>query len=181
LVAVVGLVATALVLRSRGSSDGGDGLALRRAAALQPCPPALGRDLPALTLPCLGGGEDVALASAPPGRPTLVNIWATWCPPCVREVPLLRRFHEQAGDRVGLVGVLHEDERDLALEFARQYGMHWPSVVDDDGKVLRKFSAGPPVTLFVDAAGSVTYVQRGEIKSATQLHTLVQKHLGVTV
>ena len=54
---------------------------LREAAALQSCPEGLGPELPALVLPCLGGGPAVDLRAAAPGRPTLVNVWATWCPP----------------------------------------------------------------------------------------------------
>ena len=60
-------------------------------------------------LPCLGGGPDVDLRSAAPGRPTLVNVWATWCPPCVEEVPDLVAFADAADGRVGLVGVLTQD------------------------------------------------------------------------
>ena len=174
------LVASVLALRSGG--DTGDELEpLRKAVGLESCPAALGADLPKLTLPCLGGGDDVAIASAAPGKPMLVNIWATWCRPCVEEVPLLLRFREQAGDRVGIVGVLHQDEQDQALEFARQYGMHYPSVVDDDGKVLRAFGSGPPITLLIDAAGKVRQVKRGQFRSYEELRTAVADALGVTL
>ena len=172
------LVASVLALRSGG--DSADELApLRKAVGIESCPAALGGDLPKVTLPCLAGGDDVALASAAPGKPLLVNIWATWCRPCVEEVPLLLRFREQAGDRVGVVGVLHEDEQDQALEFARQYGMRYPSVVDADGKVLRAFGSGPPITLLVDAQGKVQQVKRGQFHSLEELRTAVEDALGV--
>ena len=174
----IGLVIGALVLREQSQGAEGDDLGpLRRAVGLESCPPALGKDLPRVTLPCLSGGKAVALASAAPGKPMLVNIWATWCAPCFREVPLLLQFRAEAGDRVGIVGVLHEDEKGQALEFARQYGMHYPSVVDDDGRVLRAYSSGPPVTLLVDATGKVRHVQRGEFKSLAQLKAAVAEHL----
>lgn len=172
------LVASVLALRSSG--DSADELApLRTAVGIESCPAALGGDLPKVTLPCLDGGDDVALASAAPGKPLLVNIWATWCRPCVEEVPLLLRFRERAGDRVGVVGVLHEDEQDQALEFARQYGMHYPSVVDDDGKVLRAFGSGPPITLLIDAQGKVRQVKRGQFHTLEELLTAVADALGV--
>ena len=180
-VLALALVAGALVLRERSGGHGDDLGPLRRAVALESCPKALGTGLPRITLPCLSGGAHVALASAAPGKPMLVNIWATWCQPCVREVPLLLRFRAAAGDRIGIVGVLHEDEQGQALEFARQYGMHYPSVVDDDGRVLRAFGSGPPVTLLVDATGKVRHVQRGEFKSLAQLKAAVAEHLGVTL
>jgi thiol-disulfide isomerase/thioredoxin len=178
----VALVIAAVVLRERTQGAEGSELdPLRKAVGIESCPPSLGGDLPRITLPCLDGGRDVALASKPPGKPMLVNIWATWCQPCVREVPLLLQFRQQAGDRVGVVGVLHEDEQGQALEFARQYGMRYPSVVDDEGRVLRAFSSGPPITLLVDASGKVRQVKRGEWKSLAELKAAVSKSLGVTL
>ncbi|MBW3648454.1 MAG: TlpA family protein disulfide reductase [Actinobacteria bacterium] len=152
---------------------------LRAAADLEPCPQGLGPELPDLVLPCLGGGEEVDLRSAPPGRPTLVNVWATWCPPCVEEVPDLAAFAEKAGDRVGLVGVLTQDPARNGLEFARQYDMHWPSVVDDSGEVFRAFRPGPPVTLFLDAQGRVVHKRSGKFTDVAEIEALVAEHLDV--
>lgn len=174
------LVGGALLLRTHAAPAAADGLGpLRRAAALAPCPVGLGPTLPAVTLPCLSGGPDVTLRGRPAGRPMLVNIWASWCAPCVREVPALLAFSAKAGDRVGVVGVLHEDQPGQALEFARQYGMHYPSLVDDQGVVLRRYAAGPPATLFLDSAGAVRFVQRGQFHSVAQIEQLVAEHLGV--
>ena len=154
---------------------------LRAAADLEPCPQGLGPQMPDLVLPCLGGGGNVDLRSAPPGRPTLVNVWATWCPPCVEEVPDLAEFADRAGDRVGLVGVLTQDPATNGLEFARQYGMHWPSVVDDQGEVFRAFRPGPPVTLFLDAQGRVVHKRSGKFTGVEEIEALVAEHLGVRV
>ena len=155
--------------------------ALREAAALPPCPSGLGRSLPDLTLPCLSGGPDVTLNGAGPGRPLLVNIWGTWCPPCVREVPLLVDLAEQNGGTIDVVGVLTQDTPVNGLEFARQFTMNYTSVLDDDGVVMRRFASGPPVTLFVSAEGEIRYVKRGEFTDANQLRQLVAQHLGIDV
>ena len=154
---------------------------LRAAVDLAPCPEGLGPELPDLVLPCLGGGPDVELRSAPPGRPTLVNVWATWCPPCVEEVPDLAAFREKAGDRVGVVGVLTQDPMTAALEFARQFDMTWPSVVDEQGEVFRAFRPGPPVTLFLDASGRVVHKRSGKFDDVAEIEALVAEHLGVRV
>ena len=154
---------------------------LRAAADLAPCPEGLGPELPDLVLPCLGGGPDVALHSALPGRPTLVNVWATWCPPCVEEVPDLAAFREKAGDRVGVVGVLTQDPMTAALEFAQQFDMTWPSVVDEQGEVFRAFRPGPPVTLFLDASGRVVHKRSGKFDDVAEIESLVAEHLGVRV
>ena len=181
------LLAAALVYRSAPDEPGAKPapddrvVQLRAAADLDPCPAGLGPELPALVLPCLGGGADVDLTSPPPGRPTLVNVWATWCPPCVEEVPDLVAFAERAGDRVGLVGVLTQDTARNGLEFSRQFGVTYPSVVDDDGEVFRAFRPGPPVTLFLDADGHVVHRESGRIDSLTELEGLVAEHLGVVL
>ena len=189
LLAVLALLAGALTLGLRDDDDGGVVVAespdaaeladLRAAAALTDCPATLSPELPDLELPCLGGGDAVEVAAAAPGRPTLVNVWGSWCEPCVREVPLLADFAERAGDRVGLVGVLTQDSLRSALTFAAESGMSWPSVVDDDGAVMRAYSPAPPVTLFVTADGTVAHVERGEFTDLAEIEALVAEHLGV--
>jgi len=109
----------------------------------------------------------------------LVNIWATWCGPCVREVPLLVDFSRRATGRVRVVGVLHQDLASNALEFARQSGMTYPSVVDEDGNVLRAFGSGPPITVLLDASGQVKSVKRGEFDDVAQIEALVEQTLGI--
>lgn len=157
-----------------------DGLAeLRAAADLAPCPAGLGPAFPELVLPCLGGGPAVDLRAAGPGRPTLVNVWGSWCGPCAEEMPDLVAFAERAGDRVGLVGVLTTDTQQRGLAFSRDFGMSWPSVVDDDGTVLRAFLPGPPVTLFLDADGAVVHRKAGKFTDLAELEALVAEHLGV--
>jgi cytochrome c biogenesis protein CcmG/thiol:disulfide interchange protein DsbE len=153
--------------------------ALREAADLAPCPAGLGPELPDLVLPCLGDGTEVALRSAPPGRPTLVNVWGTWCPPCVDEVPELVAFARRAGDRVAVVGVLTQDRERNGLEFARQFDVHYPNLVDGQGAVLRAFPPGPPVTLFLDPAGRVVHRKSGAFRDLAQLEAMVAEHLGV--
>ena len=107
-----------------------------------------------------------------------MTIWATWCPPCVREVPILQAFADRAVGKVDVVGVLHEDLPTNALEFARQYGMRYPSVVDEDGRVLRAFGSGPPVTVLVKANGQVAAIKRGEFADVAQIVALVDGFAG---
>ena len=180
-VVVLALIGIALVVKSRGGdrTTAVDLAPLRKAAALAPCPAGLGSELPAVTLPCLGGGKAVALRGAAPGVPTLVNVWGSWCGPCVAEVPELVAFTDKAAGRVVVVGVDTEDDPRDALTFAAQHGMHYASVVDDDKHVLRTVASGPPVTLFLDAAGHVTYRKRGQFHSLAEIEQLVATHLGV--
>lgn len=174
------LVAAALVVRSR--TPGEDGLAaLRTAAALEACPPSLGPDLPALTLPCMNGGEPVSIRGPGAGKPVLLNVWGSWCRPCVEEIPALVALQRKAGSRLQVVGVSSEDPQTDALTFARQYGMRYPNVIDDDGRILRAYRPGPPVTLFLDPAGHLVYKHSGRFRTAAELEALVREHLGVSL
>lgn len=152
---------------------------LREQVDLEPCPTGLGTEFPQLVLPCLGGGPDVDVRSAPPGRPTLVNVWGTWCRPCREEVPALVAFTEKAGDRVGVVGVLTQDTPLNGLAFAQDFDVGYPSVLDDDGTIMRLFAAGPPVTLLLDADGRIVHRARGTIREVAELERIVAEYLGV--
>lgn len=189
LVAVLLLLVAGLAYGSRDQEpparSTGELVALREAASLQPCPPGLGAGLPDLVLPCVGQPGDVRLRAQGTGRPAVVNIWATWCGPCVREVPVLQDFSVRAAGKVDVVGVVHQDTRENALRFADDrslgFDMTYPSVWDDAGEVLRQFGSGPPITLLVTADGTVAHVRRGELSGAAELDALVAEHLGVAL
>ena len=179
---VVVLVGAGAVLSQRGGQPAPDELArLRAAAALAPCPAGLGQGFPASTVGCLAGGPPVDLRLTPTGAPQLVNIWATWCPPCVAEVPELVAFQTRAGEAVRVVGVLTTDAPRDALLFAAQYAMHYANLDDQDGLVKRRFVSALPGTLFVDRAGRVVHIQRGPFTSVDQIAALTARYLGVTV
>ncbi len=190
LLAVLALLGAALVVGSHGQGPGAaragaptlspELVAARAAAALPGCPAGLSTDLPDLRLPCYAGGPDVPVSAAP-GRPTLVNLWATWCGPCVAEVPELVQFAAEAGDRVGVVGVVHEDTPESVYAFAKQFGVNYPLVRDDLGQVLRRYGPGPPISLLVRADGTVAHVQVGAYPTLASVRDAVATHLGVRV
>ena len=152
---------------------------IRHKAALPPCPTSLGPAFPALTVPCLGGGPAVALRGAGTGRPTLVNVYGSWCGPCQEEMPVLRAFHD-ALPAVDLIGIDTEDEAVHALLFAIDVEQNWPAAVDDDGVFVRAFGGAVPQTLFLDGTGKVVHVQKGGYPSVARLKADVLRYLKVT-
>ncbi len=111
--------------------------------------------LPPLTLPCLGPGADVALQQLT-GRPTLVNLWATWCLPCREEMPMLQEAHDAHGDRIRFLGVNVQDDPHAARWFLDDLGTSYPHVVDSGGDLPRALGVrGLPLTLVVDHDGRV--------------------------
>jgi peroxiredoxin len=126
-----------------------------------------GTPAPALRLPGLDG-RPVDLAALR-GRPVVVNFWATWCEPCVREFPLLAKAAAaHRGDRLAVVGVLTNDRPAAARAFVRRHGATWPVGVDADGATAAAWNAvGLPHTWFVRADGTLASHQLGELTQAT--------------
>jgi Thiol-disulfide isomerase and thioredoxins len=85
-----------------------------------------------IRLPDLDGNL-VELAAIAPGRPLLVNVWASWCGPCVEEMPELQRFAAaQGADGVQVVG-LALDEAEAVRAFLRQVPVDYPILLDRPG------------------------------------------------
>jgi cytochrome c biogenesis protein CcmG/thiol:disulfide interchange protein DsbE len=130
---------------------------------IDPCPepdqradPADGERLPAMDLPCLGPGASVVDPAEPTGRPTLVNLWATWCGPCRKEMPALQDAYENHVDEVLFLGVDTRDDPRRAAEFLRELGVTYPQVVDGEGLLLEELRIrGLPVTVMLDADGLI--------------------------
>jgi cytochrome c biogenesis protein CcmG, thiol:disulfide interchange protein DsbE len=126
-----------------------------------------GTPAPALRLEGLDG-RPVDLAALR-GRPVVVNFWATWCPPCVHEFPLLRAAAAgHRDDRLAVVGVLTNDRPAAARAFVRRHGGDWPVGVDADGATAAAWGAvGLPHTWFVRPDGTLASHQLGELTKAT--------------
>jgi cytochrome c biogenesis protein CcmG, thiol:disulfide interchange protein DsbE len=122
-----------------------------------------GTPAPALRLPGLDG-RPVDLAALR-GRPVVVNFWATWCEPCVREFPLLRQAAAaHRADRLAVVGVLTSDRPAAARDFVRAYGATWPVGLDPAATTAGRWGAvGLPHTYFVRPDGTLASHQLGEL------------------
>jgi thiol-disulfide isomerase/thioredoxin len=101
------------------------------------------------------------------GSPVVVNVWASWCEPCKREIPLLAAA---AKDHPGVrfVGVNTLDSRDGAEAFITDQAIPYPSVFDPEGAIITDLDAiGPPVTVFYAADGTRVASIVGEISQET--------------
>lgn len=153
---------------------------LRTQAALRPCPVSTSHagDLPRLTLACLGGGQPVHLARI--GRPTVINLWASWCGPCAEELPIFAAVEVDAVDRVQFLGVDTADREDAGLRTLIDAGVHFPSVSDPQRQVQKELGlSGLPATIFVRADGSIAHTKFGAVADTAELRKLLRTHLGV--
>lgn len=116
-----------------------------------------GARLPAFTIPNLRG-EDVRIPAAYAGRPVLINLWASWCAPCVKEMPELQRFHAaQGADGIQVVGIALDD-RAAVEAFLRRIPVDYPILIDaagpaDAGVRLGNPRGVLPYTVLVSADG----------------------------
>jgi thiol-disulfide isomerase/thioredoxin len=93
-------------------------------------------------------GERVQLAPAPGGEALLVHFWATWCPECGEELPLLERAAAAcAGAPLRLAMVNVADSPEEIARFRERHGLRMPVLRDPDGSVWRRFARGLPANL----------------------------------
>jgi cytochrome c biogenesis protein CcmG, thiol:disulfide interchange protein DsbE len=108
---------------------------------------------PAFTLPVLGHpGQHISLAGLA-GRPVIINFFASWCPPCQKETPLLARFYRASHGSIALIGVDANDKAAAALKFARTAGVSYPVGFDPFPMhtTISYGVGGLPQTFFLDA------------------------------
>ncbi|HET9580251.1 MAG TPA: TlpA disulfide reductase family protein [Usitatibacter sp.] len=115
----------------------------------------MGEPLAQRHLARLDGRGELALPAG--DGPVVVNVWATWCEPCRREMQSLERLHRLAPAGVRVVGISVDEDRNLAEEFLRQQHVTFANGVDSAAGLAH----GPwhvtrfPTTLVVDARGVV--------------------------
>jgi len=98
------------------------------------------------------------------GKPVVVNIWASWCGPCIEEAPGLARVARASQGEVQFLGVDIIDHLSPARAFIRRYGWPYPSVFDPMGAIRDHLGfIGQPVTVVYDASGRQVLTHSGAI------------------
>ena len=102
------------------------------------------------------------------GPATVVNFWASWCGPCRAEAPVLRKTHEEYGDRVRFIGVAVDDTAAAAADFMESYGIAFDNYLAESSPMMAHFATrGIPFTIFTDSEGAVLNVHQGIIDEQT--------------
>lgn len=88
------------------------------------------------------------------GKSLIINFWASWCPFCVDEMPLLERVAKE--NNAQLIFINLQESRETAMNFANKLGIQSPIVLDPDADVKKKYNVfTQPVTYFIDANGVI--------------------------
>ena len=113
------------------------------------------------------------------GRPVVVNIWAQWCEPCKRELPIFQRVALEHRADVAFLGVA-ADRSGKARELLSEIPLPFPSVLDPDAEISNAAGVKSlPKTLFYDATGKRTHVKLGDYPSIAALQEDLERYAGL--
>jgi cytochrome c biogenesis protein CcmG/thiol:disulfide interchange protein DsbE len=110
------------------------------------------------------GGESLHLIDVR-GKPVILNLWASWCPPCKAEMPALQRVYTDYASQgllVIAVNMTYQDSRDAAAQFVAAHQLTFPILLDDTGEISRSYQLSAlPTTYFIGADGKIRDVVIG--------------------
>jgi thiol-disulfide isomerase/thioredoxin len=145
--------------------------------------PRVGFLTPDFTLDLLDSEESVTLSNLR-GKVVLVNIWASWCPPCRAEMPAIDRIYkeyETQGFEVLAIDTTYQDDLVDAKAFVQTLGLSFPILLDRTGEVSQLYLLrGLPSSYFIDREGIIRHIVVGGPMSETLIRTKIQELLEIT-
>ncbi len=128
-------------------------------------------------------GEEVSLSSLK-GKPVLVNLWASWCLPCRKEMPALERTYQDyrgEGFTILAVNATSQDQIDKVNAFVKEYQLNFPILLDKNGEIIKAYQLSAfPTSFFISADGVIQDVVIGGPMSEALLRSRVEHLLEVS-
>ena len=113
------------------------------------------------------------------GVPAVINFWASWCPPCITEMPAFEAVHVELAPQVAFLGFNVGDEPEAARELADRTGVTYPLASDLDSAIFGAFGGfGMPTTAFVTPDGAIAHIISSRLR-AQDLRALIAEHLDI--
>jgi thiol-disulfide isomerase/thioredoxin len=134
-----------------------------------------------VTLAALDGGPDRKLGELLGTKPVVINFYASWCGPCVSEMPGFERVHQDVGDRVTIIGIAYQDSDEDARATVARTGVTYPTFGDSGQDAVTYFGGvNMPTSVFIDRRGKVVDVRsraldEGELRAALADHFRVDR------
>lgn len=111
------------------------------------------------------------------GKPVFLNFWATWCPPCIGEMPHFNSVYPRYKDKINFLAISLDDSMQEASAFMQQKGYSFPSGYGNVNDIAGKYEIqGIPTSLLLDANGNVIESKVGAMTEA-ELEAFLQKAL----
>lgn len=134
-------------------------------ATVAAAPVELGKPLPAFSLPDLDGAAQTPATLV--GAPTVVNVWASWCRPCLEELPRLDALRASYPSW-RFVGIALDPDANTARGFVSAKKLQMPTLLDPAGSVFASFGLiAVPATYVLDAQGIVRHIRIGAVSAET--------------
>lgn len=130
----------------------------------------VGKTMPQFTLSALNGSDVTVMAT---DKVTIINFWATWCPPCRAEMPELNEFVLQHSDTVAFYGINLREESGFINDFMYKNSYSIPVLLDSNGEIGNLFQIKfIPTTIVVDRNGTIVFRKSGPV-TKSELETVV--------
>jgi cytochrome c biogenesis protein CcmG/thiol:disulfide interchange protein DsbE len=155
----------ALPLATAGCQNGRDSAQVAR----------VGRPAPEFTLPALDG-QTVSLGDLR-GRPVVVNFWATWCGPCVHEMPYIQETYEVWSEKGLVILAININESPSQVQgFMQENRLSLPVLLDGGGEVAEQYGVRAiPTTIFIDVEGITRNIKQGSYPSRAAIEADLKK------
>lgn len=159
---VIGLVLGGLILLLPGSVMMPVAEGLTDGGYLQSGAPRVGQPAPQFTALSLAG-ETISEKDFI-GKNTIINFWATWCVPCIVEMPILESAYDDHPSDLQIIGINAGESQQQITAFLDTHGITFEVAVDSDGSAQRNYQVlGLPMTFFIDQAGTIIAQHIGEL------------------
>lgn len=112
-------------------------------------------------------GKKVTLSSMK-GKVIFINLWATWCPPCIAEIHSIADLHKEMGDDIAFVMISRDDNFKTVIDFIKRKGYDLPIYTAIQGLPAMYQSTALPTTYVIDAAGNLVLTHKGMASYDTQ-------------
>jgi cytochrome c biogenesis protein CcmG/thiol:disulfide interchange protein DsbE len=144
-------------------------------------PAGVATDAIRLQMAGFAGGPGFRLPEDLSGRPLVLNVWASWCGPCRKEMPGFQQVYLNAKDKIGFLGLDSRDVVDAARRFAAQTSVTYRLAADPQGLAAAKLGvAALPTTVFIGADGTLRGRHVGALTPG-ELRANISRYLGVSV
>lgn len=109
-------------------------------------------------------GKKITLSQFAGNKPVILNFWATWCPPCKQEMPLLQKYYDKHKDGIEIIAVNMQEDPTLVKDWIKDFEITYTILLDPAEKVKQLYNIyAKPTTYFIDKKGIIRAKKLGQL------------------